>query len=286
MQGLMTTSAPDILLVHGAWLGPRSWDHIAAHYAKAGLSCLAPSWPEDDRRYAELRAQPSERLATIGVQEIASHYEQILRAMPEQPLLIGHSFGGLIVQILLDRGVGSGAIAIHPAPPRGVFPTPRAVRASFGPLSTWGGWRKVLTIPYEGFVDGFVHALPEAARRQAYEEHVIPTPGRPFFQAAFAPFIRATYVDYRNSKRAPLLITGGDRDRTVPLAMNRANHRNYARSTAVTDFLEMKHRSHWVCAEPGWEEVADRAIAWAKERGALRATTSTAQARDFTSATS
>ena len=132
------------------------------------------------------------------------------------------------------------------------------------------GWRRVLTIPYDSFVHGFVHELPEPERKRAFEEHVIPTPGRPFFQAAFAPFIRATQVNYRNPKRAPLLLMAGAIDRTVPAALNRANHRAYAGSGAVTEWLELPHRSHWVIAEPGWEEVADRSLDWARKQGALR----------------
>ncbi len=263
-------NAPDILFIHGAWVGPSCWNHFAAHYAKQGLRTLAPGWPEEDRPYDALRASPSEALARVGVQEIAAHYERILRAMPKQPLLIGHSFGGLIVQILLDRGLGSAGVAIHSAPPRGIFPTPQAVRSSLGPLLSWMGWRRVLTIPYDSFVHGFVHELSEPERKRAFEEHVIPTPGRPFFQAAFAPFIRATHVDFRNAKRAPLLLTAGTIDRTVPAALNRANHRAYARSGALTELLELPHRSHWVIAEPGWEEVADRSIAWARTQGGLR----------------
>jgi pimeloyl-ACP methyl ester carboxylesterase len=263
-------NAPDILFIHGAWVGPSCWNDFAAHYAKQGLRTLAPGWPEEDRPYEALRASPSEALARIGVQEIAAHYERILRAMPRQPLLIGHSFGGLIVQILLDRGLGSAGVAIHSAPPRGIFPTPQAVRSSLGPLLSWMGWRRVLTIPYDSFVHGFVHELPEPERKRAFEAHVLPTPGRPFFQLAFAPFIRATHINYRNPKRAPLLLMAGAIDRTVPAALNRANHRAYAGSGAVTEWLELPHRSHWVIAEPGWEEVADRSLDWARKRGALR----------------
>lgn len=265
------TASPDIVFVHGAWVGPRCWDSMRAHYAQKGLTSIAPSWPEDDRPYEALRAQPTEALARIGVQEIADHYERIIRALPRPPLLIGHSFGGLIVQILNSRGVGTAGVAIDSAPPKGIFPTPGAVRASLGVLSTFLGWRKVLRIGYPAFVHGFVHQLPEAEQRRAYEEHVIPTPGRPFFQAAFAPFIRATAVDFTKRDRPPLLLTSGANDRTVPAAMNRANHRAYAKSGAITDLIELPNRSHWVIAEPGWEELADRSLEWAQKQGAVRA---------------
>ena len=265
-----TPRSPDIVFVHGAWVGPRCWDTMAAHYEKEGLTSIAPTWPEDERPYEALRAEPSPALARVGVQEIADHYERIIRALPRPPLLVGHSFGGLIVQILLSRGLGSAGVAIHSAPPRGILPTPGAVWASLGVLTSWLGWRRVLRISRAAFVHGFVHQLPEAEQQRAYDEQVIPTPGRPFFQAAFAPFIRATAVDFGKRDRPPLLLTSGATDRTVPAGLNRANHRAYARSGAVTDLLELPGRSHWVIAEPGWEELADRSLAWAQKHGAIR----------------
>lgn len=252
-----------VLFIHGAWVGPACWDRFAARFAEAGYECVAPAWPFEDRPIDELRADPAPQLARLGVGDIVEHYAAIAAAMPEAPVLVGHSFGGLFVQMLLDRGVGAAGVAIDSAPPRGVLPTPGAFRASFSVLRTWRGWRKVLTISYDDFRWGFLHNLPEDEQRRVYDAQVIPTPGRIFFQAGFAMFNSSTKVRFRNDGRSPLLLIAGERDRTVPAKMNRANLRKYHRSTAVTDFQELPGRSHWLIAEPGWEAVADAAIEWA-----------------------
>jgi pimeloyl-ACP methyl ester carboxylesterase len=251
-----------IVFIHGAWVGPSSWDLFAARYASRGVSCVAPPWPHDDRPVDQLRASPDERLAGIGVGELVEHYAAIVAAEQAPPVIVGHSFGGLIAQLLLDRGLGAAGVAIHPAPPKGVFPSGSAVRASWPVLSTWAGWKKILTMSYEQFRWGFGHQLDEAACREAYDRHVIPTPGRPFFQAAFAPFGSATAIDFRKP-RPPLLILGGTNDRTVTASMNRANHAKYR---GAADYQECEGRSHWTIAEPGWEQIADRVLDWALER--------------------
>lgn len=258
----------DVVFVHGAWVGPRCWDQWAQLYEAEGLTSIAPAWPHDDRPHEELRRAPDPALAAVGVAEIVDHYARIVQALPKKPVLVGHSFGGLIVQLLLARGLGAAGVAINPAPPRGVFPTPRALLTALPVLLAWRGWQRVLTMTYPQFVAGFVHELPEAERRRAYEEQTLPTPGRPYFQAALAPFHRTTALDFRSSARAPLLITAGERDRTAPPAMNRANFRAYSRSSAVTDFHEFARRSHWIIAEPGWEEVATYTLRWTRERTA------------------
>jgi pimeloyl-ACP methyl ester carboxylesterase len=273
---------PDVVFLHGAWVGPSCWSSFRRHFAARGLRTIAPAWPYDDRPVEALRATPDPALAGLGVKEIVDHYESILRALPNKPLLVGHSFGGLFVQMLLDRGLGSGGVAIDSAPPRGVMPTPMAVRAGAGVLFSWRGWKRVLRISPESFAWGFTHDLDAAAQARAYEEHVIPTPGRPFFQAAFAPFLSSTAVRFDDATRAPLLLVAGERDRTVPAAMNRANFAKYQRHAAVrdkTDFREFAGRSHWIIAEPGWEEVADAAIAWARGRDFLPSSAESAPSR-------
>jgi pimeloyl-ACP methyl ester carboxylesterase len=254
----------NVLFVHGAWVGPRCWDAWVQLYKSEGIESSAPAWPFDERPYSQLRASPSPELASVGVTEIVEHYARIIQAMEQKPVLIGHSFGGLIVQLLVARGLGTAGIALDPAPPRGVLPTPRALWTALPVLATWQGWKRILHMTFDQFVAGFAHELPERERQRAYEEHVIPTPGRPYFQAAFSMFHRATELDFKRATRAPLLITSGERDRTAPPAMVRANHRAYRRSAARTDFHEFPKRSHWLIAEPGWEEVARHCLAWAK----------------------
>ena len=190
------------LFIHGAWVGPACWDPFVARFRDAGYECLAPAWPFEDRPIADLRESPAPELARMGVQEIVAHYEAIARAMPEPPVLIGHSFGGLFVQMLLDRGVGAAGVAIDTAPPRGVLPTPAAFRASFSVLRTWRGWRKVLTVRLPDFAGGFLHNLPPDEQRRVYDAQVIPTPGRIFFQAGFAMFNTSTKVDSTAGRRS------------------------------------------------------------------------------------
>lgn len=262
----------EIVFIHGAWVGPRCWDGWAQLYAAEGLRSVQPAWPFDDRPYEQLRQAPDPALAGVGVGEIVEHYARIITALPRKPVLVGHSFGGLIVQLLLARGLGAAGVAINPGPPRGVLPTPRALLTATPVLLAWRGWRKILSLSYPQFVGGFVHELPEAERRRAFEEQTLPTPGRPYFQAAFAPFHRATQLDFR-APRAPLLITAGERDRTAPAAMNRANFRAYRKSPSVTEFREFPRRSHWIIAEPGWEEVATEVLAWVRKQQVLPSAT-------------
>jgi alpha-beta hydrolase superfamily lysophospholipase len=258
-----------VLFIHGAWVGPACWQRFRGAFADEGFTCATPAWPHDDRPYQQLRDDPAPELARVGIGEITDHYEAAARAMPEPPLLVGHSFGGLIVQRLLDRGVGAGGVAIDSAPPRGVFASPSALRAALPALLPPLGWRRVLRLSYSTFAWAFVHGLGAAAQRRAYDEHVIPTPGRPYWQLALAPVMGVMRVDYAKPDRAPLLLVAGGADRTVTAAMNRKNHALYARHGGGVDFKEFAGRSHWTIVEPGWEDVAGYAMRWARQRDVL-----------------
>ncbi len=256
--------ARTVVFVHGAWVAPACWDSFRSRFESRGYSCLAPAWPYEGRPIEELRSNPAPELGRVGIPEIVEHHAKVVAALPEPPVLVGHSFGGLFVQMLLDRGLGAAGVAIDPAPPRGVLPGPHAFRFSLPAVATWRGWRKVLTIPPDRFAWGFCHTLPEAEQRKIYERHVVPTPGRIFFQAAVGA---GTKVNFRNASRAPLLITAGELDRAVDARMNRSNFRKYRRSPAVTDFEEFSGRTHWLIAGPGWEEVADVVLDWLDRSG-------------------
>ena len=257
-----------IVFIHGAWVTPMCWEPFAAYFTKLGYECLAPAWPGKDRPIETIRADPSP-LAGLGIAEIVAHYEGIVRSLDEPPILVGHSFGGLFVQILLDRGLGRAGVAIDSAPPRGVMVyEPTAVRSLASVLSTWQGWRKVVRWSYANFRYAFVHTLPEADARAAFEKHVTPETGRIFFQGALAaanPGSPAS-VNFANSARAPLLLVAGAEDRIVPASVNRRNHRRYRGSAAVTDFFEFAGRTHWIIAQPGWEDVAGYISEWLTAR--------------------
>jgi pimeloyl-ACP methyl ester carboxylesterase len=253
-----------IVFVHGAWVTPLSWEPFLGFFRERGYECLAPAWPGKDRSVKEIRRDPSP-LAGVGIADIVDHYERIVRDLPEPPILVGHSYGGLFVQLLLDRGLGAAGVAIDSAPPRGVFPyEPTAFRSLAGVLLTWGGWRGVVRWSFGSFRYAFVHTLPPAAQREAYERYVTPETGRVFFESALAPFLSGSpaRLDFGRADRAPLLLIGGAKDHIVPAVINRRNFRKYARSTARTDYREFPDRVHWIIAQDGWEEVAGFVADW------------------------
>jgi pimeloyl-ACP methyl ester carboxylesterase len=250
-----------VVLIHGAWVGPGCWDQFRARYEARGYRVLVPAWPFDDHPVADLRAEPDPRLAKSGIPQIVDHYDAIIRALSEPPILVGHSFGGLFVQVLVDRGLGACGVAINPAPPRGVLPGPTAFRANLPFVLAPFGWRRVLRMPFGRFRATFLNTLPADQQRAAYDAHVIPTAGRMFWDGLLT---RGAKVRWKNPARPPLLLTTGTLDRAVGAGMNRANFRKYRGGTSRTDFREFPGRSHWVIAEPGWEEVADAAIEWAE----------------------
>jgi pimeloyl-ACP methyl ester carboxylesterase len=243
----------------------------AALVRGAGYRTLAPSWPGKDRPVQQIRADPS-ALKGLGISEIVASYEQVVRdttaADGAPPILIGHSFGGLFTQILLDRGLGAAGVAIDPAPPKGVWPfEPTAFRALFGALTRYMLGSRVVRWSFGSFRYAFVHLLPLDEAKAAYDRHVIRETGRIFFQSAMAMVSprSPTRVDFRNGTRAPLLIIAGGADRIVPPVINRRNYKAYGRCPAKTDFREFAGRNHWIIAQEGWEEVAEHIAGWLHE---------------------
>ena len=261
--------ARTIVFIHGAWVTPACWGRMLPWFEARGYRCLAPAWPGKDRSVEEIRADPSP-LRGLGIGEIVDHYDRFIRGLPEPPILIGHSYGGLFTQLLLDRGLGAAGVAIDSAPPRGVWAyEPTAFRSLFGALTRYMLGSKVVRWSFGSFRYAFVHALPPPQAREAYDRHVTPETGRVFFQSAFAllnPRSPAR-VDFSNGTRAPLLLIAGGIDRIVPPVINRRNFRAYRKTTARTDFRELPGRTHWIIAQDGWEEVAEVGAAWLDELG-------------------
>jgi len=243
-------------------MSAESWGSWMQRFEARGYKTVAPAWPFLDHSVDDLQNAPDRRFGRLGIGEIVDNYASIIRELTEPPILVGHSFGGLFVQMLLDRGIGAAGVAIDPAPPKGVLPGKDAVRASLPVLLGWESWQRVRRMSFKNFQWGWVHTLSEAEQRAAFEQHVIPTSGRLFLQALLAPLTDDTKVNYRNGLRAPLLIIAGQLDRTVEARMNLANFRKYARSTAVTDYRAFPGRTHWIVRQPGWEEVADYVMDW------------------------
>jgi pimeloyl-ACP methyl ester carboxylesterase len=240
---------------------PESWEGWAARLRDRGYEVLAPAWPHDDRLVADLRANPAPELASVGVEDIVAHYEGIVRGLAAPPILIGHSFGGLFTQLLLGRGLGVCGVAIDPAPIKGVLPAADAVRAAFPVVSTWGASSKVFTMSLADFQWGWVHTLPADEQRRAYDRYVVPTPGKPYIQGLSAPFTK-TFDATPKARTAPLLLIAGEDDRTVPASMVRGAYKLQQASSAPTELKSFAGRTHWICGQPGWEEVCDAAIGW------------------------
>jgi pimeloyl-ACP methyl ester carboxylesterase len=253
-----------IVFIHGAWVTPLCWERFIPFFEAKGYRCIAPAWPGKDRPIEAIRADPSP-LAGLGVGEIVDHYAELIRGMDEPPILIGHSFGGLFTQILLDRGLGAAGVAIDSAPPRGIWAyEPTALRSLMTTLLHWRVWRKVVTWKYSNFRYAFVHTLSEADAHAAYDRHVTPETGRIFFQSSIATFDRSSpiAVTFSNGTRAPLLLLAGAKDRIVPPVINRRNFKAYAKAAARTDFHEFPDRTHWIIAQDGWDEVAGFTADW------------------------
>ena len=250
-----------IMLVHGAWLTPASWDSFRSLYESLGYRVITPAWPGLEGSLEMLRRGVPTAMARLTIKDLVDHYAAIIHTLPDPPVLVGHSFGGLIVQLLADRGLGKAVVAIDPAPPRGVFPPPSALKAALPVLLTWAGWKRLHTMSYESFRDTFANTLTPAAQREAYDKFIVQTPGRIYFQAAFGI---GNGLKFDNPNRPPLLLIAGSQDRTAPASMVRANAKRHGKSSARTDFLEFAGRSHWLVREPGWEDVAMGAIDWAE----------------------
>jgi pimeloyl-ACP methyl ester carboxylesterase len=249
-----------IMFVHGAWLTPASWSGWRARFEADGYTTVAPAWPHIPDTPSDLGARgPDPALARLGIAEIVERYATLIEAMEERPILIGHSFGGLIVQLLLDRGLGRAAIAIAPGPPRGVLPGPTALRGNLAGLAGFPGWQRIQTMSEKAFATSFANTMPAAEQKRAYREDIVPAPGRIFYQAAFG---KNTKIHFRKSERGPLLILVGSEDKTAPPQIARATYKKQRKNRAVTAYREFKGRSHYICTETDWPEVADHAAEW------------------------
>ncbi|UPZ26640.1 alpha/beta fold hydrolase [Streptomyces sp. LRE541] len=266
--------APVVVLIHGLWVTPRSWEHWVAHYTAQGFQVLAPAWPGVEGEVEDLRLDPSS-MAGIGLEEVVNHYEAIVRNLGQPAILIGHSFGGTVVQLLLDRGVGAAGVVVDSAAVKGVLPLPvSTLRSTWPVLRSPSNRRKALGLSPRQFHYAFANTLSEAESLAAYDRYHVPGSARVLFQGAFANFNprAVTQVDFRNDARAPLLFIAGGADHIVPAKVNCANARLYGKSAALTDYHEFAGRSHLTIGQDGWQEVADYAMGWALNRALLRET--------------
>lgn len=248
-----------IVLIHGAWLNSRSWEGFKSRYEAAGYAVIAPDWPYDDRSPEELRAAPHPKLSRLGQSEILTHLEKIIRGLPEEPILIGHSLGGVFVQHLLDRGLGVAGVAIDPAPTPGVPLGWHAIWSALPVLGDPLSWRKAKVMSRWFFRNRFAQTAPKDQADALYDRYIVPTPGLVYWNGVVGKIA----INWRNPDRAPLLLIGGERDLIADASMTRAIYRKQSLAPSTTEYKEFQGRSHWTGIDPGWEAVADYALDWA-----------------------
>ena len=248
-----------VLFITGAWMHVSSWDKFRSAFEAAGYKTIAPAWPYLDGKPADLRAHPDKGLGTLTFRKIVDHYAKIIDGFGGQPLIVGHSMGGLITQLLLDRGYGVAGIAMDPGPIAGALPGPVSLLAALPPI--FKGPNSSHTITREGFAKSFANTLSAAEQKVAYDDYVVPTPTNIFYQAAAMIGTKANV----KARKQPLLVIEAEHDRTVTPYLARAIYNIQKKAPSRTDFKLFPNRSHFIAGEKGWEEVAAYAIGWAAE---------------------
>jgi pimeloyl-ACP methyl ester carboxylesterase len=261
---MASSKSKSAFFIPGAWMTPECWDNFRKTFEAAGYRTDSKPWPYLDGPAAALRDHPPEALGGLTVGRIVDHYAAIISALPEPPVIVGHSFGGLYVQLLLDRGIGRSGIAIDPGPIAWALPGPQSLLAALPPILRWKGWARPFLISREGFARNFANTLPPEAQKAAYDKYVVPTSGMIFHQAAASVGTGAS----PRKRRQPLLITAAQYDRTVTPYLSRVIYHAQKHAPSRTDFKYYKGLSHSLIFEPGWEAVAKDCLDWSESVGA------------------
>ncbi len=260
------TGLTPVVFIHGLWLLPSSWDRWATVFEEAGYTALTPGWPDDPETVEEANAHP-EVFAHKSVGQVADHYAEVIGKLEKKPAVTGHSFGGLLTQIIAGRGLSAASVAIDPAPFRGVLPLPiSALKSSSPVLKNPANHNRAVPLTYEQFRFGFANAVSEDEAKELYEKFAVPASGKPLFQAAAAnlnPWTEAK-VNSKNPDRGPLLIINGEKDNTAPWSIANASYKKQKRNKGVTEITEIPNRGHALTVDSGWREVADKALAFVK----------------------
>ncbi len=263
---MASASANTVVLVHGLWMTPRSWEGWVEYYQGKGLKVLTPTYPGFEIEVEALRENP-DAIAKLTVPETVAHLADVIQALDAPPIIMGHSFGGTLTQLLLARGLGSAGVVIDSAPTEGVRVNPLSqVKSLFPALKNPANRHRAVGFTAEQFHYAFANTLTEEESRTVWERYAIAAPGNWVWAygliANFKPGHQETWVDYA-ADRAPLLFIGGEKDHIMPPSVNKSNAKHYKKSPAVTEYYEFAGRDHWTCAAPGWEKVADYALDWA-----------------------
>jgi pimeloyl-ACP methyl ester carboxylesterase len=257
-----------VLFIHGLWLHASSWDPWIERFRSAGYEPYAPGWPGDGATVAECRQNP-EAIGDHGIDDVVDHYAGVIASLPTPPILVGHSFGGMIAQKLLGQDRARAAVAIDAAQIKGVLPVPlSALRATLPVFKNPANKHRAVSLTAEQFRFAFANAVPEEESEQLFERWTIPAPGRPLFEAAAANFNphSPAKVDTDNANRGPLLLIASGKDNTVPESITRATLKQYRHSAAVTDITTFPDRGHSLTIDSGWPEIADTCLNWLKEQ--------------------
>jgi pimeloyl-ACP methyl ester carboxylesterase len=262
----MAETPDTILFIHGLWLTPRSWEHYASRYESRGYRTLAPGWPGTEGEVEALRADPS-LFDGLDLKKATDHYDGVIRSLDKPPILMGHSLGGAIMQLLVDRGLGAAGVGFAAAALKGIRDLPLStLRACFPVLKN--PFKRGRGIPYtkEQFKYGMANTLDRGESDRLWERYAVPAASGVLFDVALANVARNSpaAVNFANRDRAPMLFIAFERDHVVPPKVIRHSVRKYGASDAITEYKEYAGRPHFPGA-PGWEEVADAALAWALE---------------------
>lgn len=254
---------PTVVFIHGLWLLPNSWENWRTFFEQAGYSTVAVAWPNDPETTAEALANP-EVLAGNGITDIVDHAEEVIKGLDSKPALIGHSFGGLFVQILAGRGLASSTVSISPAPSRGVLALPISTLKSALPvLGNPLNRKKAIRLSESQFKYGFGNELTEAESNGLWDTYSVAGPGRPLFEGANANLNPGSpaKVDTKNPDRGPLLVIGGTKDHTVPPAIYKASFKAQTKNSAQSEIAEFD-RGHSLTIDKGWKEIAEKALSF------------------------
>jgi non-heme chloroperoxidase len=260
------TGLRPVVFIHGLWLLPSSWDRWASVFEAAGYTALTPGWPDDPQTVEQANAKP-EVFAHKSVGDVAEHFGAVIGRLDRKPAVIGHSFGGLLTQIIAGRGLAAVSVALDSAPFRGVLPLPVSALKSGSPvLGNPANRNRAVPLTYEQFRYSFANAVDEDEAKELFSTYAVPAAGLPLFQAATANLNPWTEVkvNTKSPDRGPLLIINGEKDHTIPLAIAKASFKKQKRNEAVTEFVEVPNRGHALTIDSGWREVADRALAFVK----------------------
>jgi non-heme chloroperoxidase len=255
-----------VVFIHGLWLLASSWDRWAAVFEEAGYTALTPGWPDDPETVDEANANP-QAFAGKTIGQVADHFSEVIGKLQRKPIVVGHSFGGLLTQIIAGRGLAEVSVAVDPAPFRGVLPLPiSALRAAMPVLQNPANRKRAVALSYKRFRFAFANAVSEQEAKELYRTFAVPAPGAPLFQAATANLNPGTEakVDTATADRGPLLIISGEKDHTVPWAIANASYKKQLHNPGVTEIAEIPGRGHALTIDSGWRKVADAALDFVK----------------------